>query len=156
MKTKSLVSKTVALVVTSILLAAGVAYAGDIRVVTSGAFTAAYLELVPEFERATRNKVETAFGASMGNAPDSIPVRLQRGEPLDVVILAGPALDDLITQGKVVPRQPRRPRPFEHWHGRSRGRSPTGYQLRRRVQTDAPRSSIDCVLRQCKRHLSFD
>ena len=39
----------------------------------------------------------------MGNAPDSIPSRLARGEPVDVVILASTALDDLIKQGKVVP-----------------------------------------------------
>jgi molybdate transport system substrate-binding protein len=37
----------------------------------------------------------------MGNAADSIPVRLQRGEAADVVILAGSALDDLIAQGRV-------------------------------------------------------
>jgi len=69
---------------------------------TSGAFTAAYLELVPEFERATRNKVVTSFGGSLGNRPETIPNRLQRGEPADVVILAASALDDLIKQGKVV------------------------------------------------------
>jgi molybdate transport system substrate-binding protein len=46
--------------------------------------------------------VTTAFGASMGSAPDSIPSRLQRGEPVDVVIMADTALDDLIQQGKVV------------------------------------------------------
>ena len=38
----------------------------------------------------------------MGDAPDSIPSRLQRGEPVDVVILAAPALDELIKQGRVV------------------------------------------------------
>ena len=69
---------------------------------TSGAFTPAYLAVVPEFERATRHKLVTAFGASMGNAPNSIPSRLQRGEPVDVVILASSALDELIRQGKVV------------------------------------------------------
>ncbi len=69
---------------------------------TSGAFTAAYLRLAPEFERTTHLKIATAFGASMGNAPDSIPSRLQRGEPADVVILAAAALDELIQQGKVV------------------------------------------------------
>jgi molybdate transport system substrate-binding protein len=69
---------------------------------TSGAFTAAYLKVIPEFERTTHNKVLTAYGASMGNAPDSIPSRLQRGEPVDVVILAAPALDELIQQGRVV------------------------------------------------------
>ena len=70
---------------------------------TSGAFTAPYLEVIPQFERATHNKIVTAYGASMGNAPDSIPSRLERGEPVDVVILAAPALDDLIKHGKVVP-----------------------------------------------------
>jgi len=39
----------------------------------------------------------------MGNAPDSIPSRLERGEAADVVILAAPALDELIKNGKVVP-----------------------------------------------------
>ena len=79
-------------------LAAGV----EIRVLVSGGFTQAYLELVPEFERATQHKIVSAFGASMGGAPDSIPSRLERGEPADVVILARAALDGLVTQGKVV------------------------------------------------------
>jgi molybdate transport system substrate-binding protein len=85
-----------------ILFVATFAQAQEVRVMTSGGFTAAYLELVPEFEKATRNKVETAFGASMGGAPDSIPSRLQRGEPADVIIVASTALDDLIKQGQVV------------------------------------------------------
>jgi molybdate transport system substrate-binding protein len=45
----------------------------------------------------------SVFGASMGGAPDSIPSRLDRGEPADVLILAATAVDDLIRQGKVVP-----------------------------------------------------
>jgi molybdate transport system substrate-binding protein len=76
--------------------------ADEIRVMTSGAFTAAYLELIPSFERATHDTVVTSYGGSMGGAPDSIPSRLQRGEPVDVVIMAASALDDLIKQGKVV------------------------------------------------------
>ncbi len=100
---QQLTFRTVGLVVASILLFAGTACGSKIRVFTSGAFTAAYLEIIPEFERATQNKIVTAYGASMGNAPDSIPMRLQRGEPADVVILAATALDELIKQGKVVP-----------------------------------------------------
>ena len=73
----------------------------DIHVMTSGAFTEAFLQLVPEFERRTGHKVIPAFGASLGNAPDSIPMRLQRGEPADLVILASSALDELIAQGKI-------------------------------------------------------
>ena len=38
----------------------------------------------------------------MGNAPDAIPQRLARGEPADVLILAAPAVDDLIRQGRAV------------------------------------------------------
>jgi molybdate transport system substrate-binding protein len=79
----------------------GAAWAADIHVMTSGGFTAAYNELVPAFERATGHKVITAYGASMGDAPDAIPNRLARKERADIVILAAPALDALISQGKV-------------------------------------------------------
>jgi len=92
-----------ALAFVSILFIAGTACGAEIKVMTSGAFTAAYLEVLPEFERTTHNKIETAYGASMGNAPDSIPSRLEHGEPVDVVILASQALDELIKAGKVVP-----------------------------------------------------
>lgn len=87
----------------SILFVALAAVAADIKVMTSGGFTAAYNELTPQFERATGHKVETAYGASQGGAPDSIPSRLARGEPADIVILAAPALDDLVKKGHVVP-----------------------------------------------------
>jgi molybdate transport system substrate-binding protein len=83
--------------------AAASALAGEIRVVSSGGFTAAYNQLVPLFEAATGHKVVTAYGASMGNAQDSIPSRLARGEQFDIVILADSALDALVKEGKVVP-----------------------------------------------------
>jgi molybdate transport system substrate-binding protein len=83
------------------LLTLGTARADEIKVVTSGGFTAAYLELVPEYEGSTHNKLVTEFGPSMGTTHNAIPIRLERGEAIDVVILAGPALDDLIKQGKV-------------------------------------------------------
>jgi molybdate transport system substrate-binding protein len=73
----------------------------SIKVVTSGAFTAAYLELVPEYERASHDKLVTEFGPSMGTTHNAIPVRLERGEAIDVVIMAAPALDDLTKQGKI-------------------------------------------------------
>lgn len=74
----------------------------EIRVITSGAFTEAYKMLVPEFEKVSGHKVISSFGASMGNAPDAIPTRLARGEAFDVIILAGPALDQFIKDGKAV------------------------------------------------------
>src|ERR1700716_4399376 len=86
-----------------VLLLAGSAGAAEVRVMISGGLTAAYKELVPEFERATGNKVITAYGPSMGTTANAIPVRLERGEPADVLILVGYALGDLVKQGKVVP-----------------------------------------------------
>jgi molybdate transport system substrate-binding protein len=75
----------------------------EIRVISSGGFTAAYNVLAPRFERITGTKIVTAYGASMGNAPDAIPQRLARGEPTDVIILARSALDDFAARGVVRP-----------------------------------------------------
>jgi len=75
--------------------------ATEIKVVTSGGFTAAYLELAPEYERSTHIKLATEFGPSMGTTHNAIPIRLDRGETIDVVIMAVPALVELIEQGKV-------------------------------------------------------
>lgn len=80
-----------------------VAQAEEIRVMTSGGFTAAYKILGPEFAAATDNTLHTDLGPSMGKAPEAIPNRLARGEKADVVIMVGYALDDLIKQGKVDP-----------------------------------------------------
>jgi molybdate transport system substrate-binding protein len=69
----------------------------------SGGFRAAYQELVPEFERKTGYAIVTAYGASIGNAPNAIPNRLQSGESADVVILASSALEELVKKRKVIP-----------------------------------------------------
>jgi molybdate transport system substrate-binding protein len=92
-----------ALGVASILWLTVAAGAAEVRVMISGGLSAAYNALVPEFERATGHKVITAYGPSMGTTANAIPVRLERGEPADVLILVGYALGDLIKQGKVVP-----------------------------------------------------
>jgi molybdate transport system substrate-binding protein len=84
------------------LLLAGQAGAAEVRVMISGGLTAAYKELVPEFERSTGNKVLTAYGPSMGTTVNAIPNRLERGEPADVLIMVGYALGDLVKQGKVI------------------------------------------------------
>jgi molybdate transport system substrate-binding protein len=85
----------------SALLTVATVRADEIKVVTSGGFTAAYLELVPQYESSTHNKLVTEFGPSMGTTHNAIPIRLERGEAIDVVIMAAPALDDLIKQSKV-------------------------------------------------------
>jgi molybdate transport system substrate-binding protein len=79
------------------------ATASDIKVMISGGFSAAYRELIPQFEQATGDTVETSAGPSMGKTPNAIPLRLARGEPADVLIMVGDALDELTRAGKVVP-----------------------------------------------------
>ena len=94
--------RTFALALASLFVAAAPVLAAEIHLMTSGGFTTSHKELAPEFERATGHKVISAYGSSMGGAPDSIPSRLGRGEPADIVILAAPALEGLIKEGKVV------------------------------------------------------
>lgn len=89
----------IALAIAATLISAMPALA-DVNVISSGGFTAAYKELVPACEAKIGKKVISAYGASMGAAPDAIPNRLARGEPADVVILAGDAFDKLVTDGK--------------------------------------------------------
>jgi molybdate transport system substrate-binding protein len=84
------------------LLLSGAANAAEVRVMISGGLTAAFNALVPEFERQTGNKVLTSYGPSMGTTANAIPVRLERGEAADVLIMVGYALGDLIKQGKVI------------------------------------------------------
>lgn len=91
---------TTVLLIVFLVLRAGVVSADDVVVMTSGAFTAAYLELARSFESATKHKLTTA-ATSMGTGSDSIPNRLARGEAVDVVIVAADALDDLIQAGRV-------------------------------------------------------
>ncbi|NWB25460.1 substrate-binding domain-containing protein [Pseudomonas gingeri] len=80
-----------------------VAQAEEIRVMTSGGFTAAYKQLGPKFAADSGNTLDTILGPSMGKAPEAIPNRLERGEKADVLIMVGYALDELIKQGKVMP-----------------------------------------------------
>ncbi len=76
----------------------------DIIVMISGGYKSTYLALVSEIERQTGIRLVTVPGPSMGTTPDAIPNRLSRGEPADVVVMVGSALDRLAAKGETVPR----------------------------------------------------
>jgi molybdate transport system substrate-binding protein len=103
MKRRSANFRALALGFVSALLFTATASAAEVRVMISGGLTAAFNALVPEFERQTGNKVLVAYGPSMGTTVNAIPVRLERGEPADVLIMVGYALGDLAKNGKVIP-----------------------------------------------------
>jgi len=84
-------------VATSLLLS-GMAHAAEIKILASAAIRDAYLELLPQFEKATGNKVT----AEWSGTPD-IQKRIAAGEAADVVILGNSGTEELIRQGKLVP-----------------------------------------------------
>ena len=100
MSTRRHVFGTIVLVTLGLLVSPGRAYADDIHVMTSGAFTAALLELALAFERATGHRI--VVGATTSTGPDSVQNRIRRGEPVDVIIMADASLHAFIRDGRVV------------------------------------------------------
>jgi molybdate transport system substrate-binding protein len=80
------------------LLASGLASAAEIKVLSTQATEEAYRELVPQFEQATGHKVTTVFTGTL-----DANKRLAAGEIYDLLIMAGPSIDEHVKGGKVVP-----------------------------------------------------
>lgn len=72
----------------------------EIKVMQTAAFKAAYETLVPGFEKASGHKVTTLWTPSV-----EMMKRLKGGEGVDVAIMSGTAIDELIKHGKLVARQ---------------------------------------------------
>src|SRR5258708_18388124 len=81
------------------LLLAGMADAAEIQVLSTQATQEAYLELVAQFEKASGHKVATIFTGTL-----NVQKRLADGEPYDLIIMAGPALDEQIKRAKALAR----------------------------------------------------
>lgn len=75
--------------------------ANEFRVMTSGAFTAAYKALIPQLEKLTGKTVVTVT-TSIGTGDTSIPNRLKRGEVANIVIVADGVLRQFIADGYVL------------------------------------------------------
>src|SRR5438105_7544492 len=102
MKTRSLARWLSRFAVTALLIAS-TASAADVHVMISAGFHGVYSELGPAFERATGHRLVTTRGPSMGDSPEAIPTRLERGEVADVVIMDGGAAEELVKRGLVRP-----------------------------------------------------
>jgi len=81
-----------------LIAATAPAPAADVDALVTTAMKAAVDELVPPFERANRHSVRVSYGPSGG-----VSRRFIGGEPADVVLIDGGALDELIKLGKVLP-----------------------------------------------------
>ena len=71
----------------------------QLKVITSGGFSVAFNLLGPIFEEATGIEVLIEYGSSMGGGPESIPVRVARGETVDVLIFNDAAFENLAESG---------------------------------------------------------
>jgi molybdate transport system substrate-binding protein len=77
------------------------AKSNEFSVMTSGAFTAAHLALMPQLERLTKKTIVTA-STSVGTGENSLANRLKRGEVVDIVIVADDLLRQFIEAGVVL------------------------------------------------------
>ncbi len=73
-------------------------HGAEITVMLSAAFKEAYVELVPQFERATGYKVVSLWAPSV-----QIISRLKDGEAVDLVIVSSRSIDELMNLGIVAP-----------------------------------------------------
>jgi molybdate transport system substrate-binding protein len=83
--------------IASAWLVSGMANGAEIKVVSTQATQEAYLELVAQFEKTSGHKVTTVFSGTL-----NVQKRLADGEPYDLIIMAGPAIDDQIKLGRAV------------------------------------------------------
>ena len=86
------------MIVAAVLLLPGAAGAAEIKVLSTQATEQAYRELAPQFEQASGHKVSTIFTGTL-----DVQKRIAAGESYDIILMAGPAIDDFIKAGKVVP-----------------------------------------------------
>ena len=81
-----------------ILLKAQVVHAAEIRMLAAGAVKEAFLELIPQFESASGNKVAATWTGSA-----DIRKRIGAGEAFDLVIVSAPDVEAFVKDGKIVP-----------------------------------------------------
>jgi len=103
MRTHTIKHSVLATLAALALAAGAAAQATDLRVVSSGGFAQAYKDLAGPYQQASGDHLVSEWGPSMGATPNAIPARLARGEPIDVVIMVGDALDKLMAEGRLEP-----------------------------------------------------
>jgi molybdate transport system substrate-binding protein len=90
-----------AVILAGMLLSTVTMHAEEVRVMTTGGFAAPYLALISPFERTNGHTVNTVT-TSTGLGEGSIPNRVRRGEPVDVVVLSDTAINELTKEGRIV------------------------------------------------------
>jgi molybdate transport system substrate-binding protein len=83
-------------------LLAQAAQAADIHVLATGALSAAFKQLGPDFEKKSGHHLVIAWGPSYGSSPDALPMRIKAGEAMDVCFMIKAAMADQVKQGTLL------------------------------------------------------
>jgi molybdate transport system substrate-binding protein len=94
---KTMMKSQLIVVTAAFLLFPSIAHNAEIKLFASGAVKDAYLELLPEFEKASSHKVTTAWSSTT-----DIQKRVAAGEVADLVILGNSGTEALISKGTLV------------------------------------------------------
>jgi molybdate transport system substrate-binding protein len=84
----------------ALMLAAPI-HAAEVKLLSTNALKTAIEELVPQFEKATENKVAITWGTAA-----TLKADIEKGVAVDVAVLTDAGVDDLIKQGKLASRMP--------------------------------------------------
>lgn len=87
--------RAISIIAASASLLSAAVGAAEINVISTQATQEAYLELVAQFEKASGHKVKTLFNGTL-----NVQKRLADGETYDLIIMAGPAIDEQIKLGR--------------------------------------------------------
>jgi molybdate transport system substrate-binding protein len=93
-----LASVVAAIVGACLLILAGMAHSGEIKVMATVAVKETFQELAQQFEKSSEHKIVPVWSAST-----DITKRVKAGETADIIIVGAGAIDRLITLGKLLP-----------------------------------------------------
>ena len=94
---KSLLSSVTTVVVTMMVIGSITAQAAEVNVIAAAAVKEVVLGLIPAFEKSSGHKVTTIWAGT-----EAITKRISGGEVADVVLIAAPNIDRLISEGRLV------------------------------------------------------
>lgn len=94
---KSIVSALTKFVAAAMVIGTTTAHAAEIKVIASAAVKEVVLDLIPAFEKSSGHKVTTIWAGT-----EAITKRISGGEVVDIVLIAAPNIDKLISEGRLV------------------------------------------------------
>jgi len=94
---RSILSAVTTFVAAAMVIGATTADAAEIKLIASAAIKEVVLDLIPAFEKSSGHKVTTIWAGT-----EAITKRISGGEVVDIVLIAAPNIDKLISEGRLV------------------------------------------------------